>query len=232
MKKGISICCLGLLLTACGTSNENLQDIDEFTVSSATVISSETSTLTSEAYTSPLYVLSEFTIPQYSKISEDPSMTVSIDDTEIIELIDNSFILKKFFFDFVYSKNFDNMGEVTDSNGNVYYRSGLSYDSFINALNSCFTEEYTNALLDNTNPRIYVNIDGELCFRYKDGEGSRPGFGYAEWFTESVNENELAIICTVCYYNNDDMNDKDFEKYTSYLTMTENGWRFKSLEIW
>lgn len=111
-----------------------------------------------------------------------------------------------------------------------YSLTGISYDSFKEALLQVFTEEFTENDLLKRN--IYKNHNGELCYY--------PYFGYVRdtcfdniiFSVSSQTENKITIIGTA-YYSDPDDSSVTWENILKYdIVLTENGWRVNSFENW
>jgi len=111
-----------------------------------------------------------------------------------------------------------------------YSLTGISYDSFKEALLQVFTEEFTeNDLLERN---LYIDYNGELCYYTSYGYVRNDCFDSINFSVSDQTENKMTIIGTA-HYSDPDNRSITWEHIFKYdIVLTENGWRVNSFENW
>lgn len=111
-----------------------------------------------------------------------------------------------------------------------YSLTGISYDSFKEALLQVFTDEFTENELLKTG--LYIDYNGELCYYTSFGYEWNDCFDTINFSVANQTESEMTIIGTAHYSDPDDRS-ITWEQVLEYdIVLTENGWRVDSFENW
>lgn len=230
-------------LTSCNSAEQQSQmDTKNSTQINTKMNSAESTFVTTEK--NKTYELSEFTLaePEHIKLrAEKDFATFNFDDNELIELFDEAWYIKTYYFECLWGKHFfSNYGETTNENEETYTHSGVSYDSFVSFLNNYFTEEYTDKLLNTGVTEYgdgniiipYKNINGELCYSGGFERGTSPALDSITINIIEQKDDEITITVTARYCHPDNPDKEQFNDFDCVVKMTENGWRVDYLKLW
>jgi len=201
---------------------------NEFTVDTKQehIIANDVTSITE----SELY-LSDFQPPEYNKLTENDSFIINITDTNVLKLYEEALHIRIFYFDFIMSSYFERLGQVYDNDGNKYEQSGIAFDSFVEYLNTLFTDNYLDTLLY-SEPTAYKNINGELCYR-EIGDGvSNPALDTITISIQNADDEKIEIVATARYCHPDTPDDEYFKECYCTMILTSDGWKIDNLETW